>query len=312
MRRVLTVIGVIVIVLVLVVVAAFVFVTLRADAKLTIQYDVPEVADIDIPTGDEALVEGERLYVTRGCSSCHLDSGEGQVMIDDPALGRVVSTNLTSGEGGVAGNYESSGEWLRALRHGVDENGETFLLMPSHHFNHYSDADMGLIIGYVQQLEPVDNVLPEQSLGPVGRTLILAESTNDLLPGALIDHENIDVWNDVEPGATVEYGHYMARGNCAGCHSENLSGGAIPGEELPSSNITFDESGLEGWTLEEFQTAMQNGVRPDGSAIDPAMPWNIYGQLTDDEIEALYLYLESIEPLPYDTAVTEENTILNR
>ncbi len=154
-------------------------------------------------------------------------------------------------------------------------------------------------------------MLPDHQLGPIGRVLILPDHTNDFLPGAIIDHDSVDVWSDVERGANPEYGHYLVR-NCVGCHGLNFSGGPVPGESIPASNLTFHESGIADYTLEDFGNAMRNGVRPDGSAIDPVMPWNLYGELTDTEIEAMYLYFQALDPLPYETDVTEENSQLYR
>jgi hypothetical protein len=47
------------------------------------------------------------------------------------------------------------------------------------------------------------------------------------------------------------------------------------------------------WTLDEFVTAMRTGVTPTGRELNAeAMPWQALGRLTDDEIEAIHLYLE--------------------
>ncbi len=168
MRRVLTIIGVILLVIVVLLAIAVGVVFAQSNAKLAQTYEVPEIAEIEIPTDDESLVEGERLFTVYGCGGCHTATGEGYVMIDDPALGRIVATNLTSGEGGVADNYETSADWLRALRHGVGENGASYLLMPSHHINHFTDEDMGKIIAYIESLEPVETCCQITNSGRLG------------------------------------------------------------------------------------------------------------------------------------------------
>lgn len=311
MKRVLTIVGVVLLVIVVLLGVGAGLVFAQSNARLAQVYEIPEIAEIEIPTDAEALAEGERLYTVYGCAGCHLATGAGYVMIDDPALGRIVATNLTSGAGGVGGNYATSADWLRALRHGVDEEGRSYLLMPSHHVNHFTDEDLGAIIAYITSLEPVDNELPGHSLGPVGRLLILPDHANDLLPAAVIPHEDVDVWNDVERSANPEYGHYLVR-NCVGCHGLNFSGGPIPGEDLPASNLTFHETGMANYTLADFSNAMRNGVRPDGSAISTVMPWNLYGGFTDVELEAMYLYFQSLDPLPYNSDVTDDNAQLFR
>ena len=44
--------------------------------------------------------------------------------------------------------------------------------------------------------------------------------------------------------------------------------------------------------------ALRDGVSPEGQKFDPAeMPWQEIGQLTDDELKALWLYLQSLPPV---------------
>ena len=50
----------------------------------------------------------------------------------------------------------------------------------------------------------------------------------------------------------------------------------------------------------DFERAVRQGIRADGTAISPVMPWEQFSQLTDDEINALWLYLQSIPPIPGD------------
>jgi hypothetical protein len=43
---------------------------------------------------------------------------------------------------------------------------------------------------------------------------------------------------------------------------------------------------------------MREGKRPDGSDLNPAMPWPILGKLSDLELKSMWLYLASLEPAP--------------
>ena len=55
----------------------------------------------------------------------------------------------------------------------------------------------------------------------------------------------------------------------------------------PAANITSDEeTGLGKWTEEEFVEAITQGRRPDGSALDPAMPWIYNQEMTELELGA--------------------------
>jgi hypothetical protein len=90
-----------------------------------------------------------------------------------------------------------------------------------------------------------------------------------LVPAEMIDHEGPRP-TAPPPGVTVEYGAYLAVG-CTGCHGEGFSGGPIPGisPDWPeAANITQDpETGIGGWTREDFYRAMREGRRPDGTEL---------------------------------------------
>lgn len=106
----------------------------------------------------------------------------------------------------------------------------------------------------------------------------------------------------VPVGRTAEYGRYFAViGNCADCHGVSLSGqpAVVPGEP-PSANLTPDGP-LKAWSEAEFIHAMREGIRPNGSRINPAMPWELVGQLTDDDLGAIYRYLRSLPARPFNT-----------
>ena len=82
----------------------------------------------------------------------------------------------------------------------------------------------------------------------------------------------------------MEYGGYLATiGGCRGCHGLALAGDANP----DAPDITVGR--LASWTEEDFFRALREGLRPDGSAIDPEkMPWVTERPMTDDEIRAVW------------------------
>jgi len=82
-------------------------------------------------------------------------------------------------------------------------------------------------------------------------------------------------------------------GGCTGCHGPELVGGPShePGAP-PAANLT--PAGIGTWTEADFFKALRSGVRPDGTAINPAMPWASSGRMTDDELRALWLYLRTV------------------
>ncbi len=107
-------------------------------------------------------------------------------------------------------------------------------------------------------------------------------------------------------GVTAEQGAYLARaGNCLTCHTSEdgqpYAGGLpfhTPFGVLYSTNITPDpETGIGHWTFEDFHASMRLGIRPDGTHLYPAFPYTDFAKLTDGDIAALYLYLQTLEPV---------------
>lgn len=67
-----------------------------------------------------------------------------------------------------------------------------------------------------------------------------------------------------------------------------------------SANLTPDETGLGTWTRQQFATAMREGKYKglkNGRALLPPMPTLGYKELKNDEIAAMFSYLQSIKPI---------------
>ena len=254
--------------------------------RLVKEFDV-QVASLAVPTDAASIKRGSHIVSSIGlCTECHGEDLAGEVMGNDPFFGRLVSKNLTSGRGGVGGSY-SDEDFVRAIRHGISQDGKPLVFMPSESFNKFSDGDLGAIIAYIRSLPPVDNELPGLSVGPMGRLLILLDDA--LLPAHVIDHAG-QRSPAPEPGVTAEYGEYLTV-VCTVCHGDGLTGGS-GGSAGP--NIT--PSGSVGkWTEAEFMNTLRTGKTPTGAALDnDQMPWKSFARLTDDELHAIRLYLVSL------------------
>lgn len=161
-----------------------------------------------------------------------------------------------------------------------------------------SDDDLAALISYLTTLPPVDREPVESVVGPVGRALFL-KGDLPLLQAEVIDHGRSD-WSAPPAGPTRQYGEYLAAG-CTGCHGADLAGGPVPGgppDWPPAANLTSHPDGLGGWREEDFFRSLREGVRPDGTAIDEAMPWRNLAHVEDDEIRALWLHLRSLPASP--------------
>jgi len=103
-------------------------------------------------------------------------------------------------------------------------------------------------------------------------------------------------------------GEYVAKSaDCAACHTSpqgaDLSGGvrfATPVGEIYSTNITPDiQHGIGGYSFEEFDKAMREGIAKDGHALYPAMPYTSYVKMSGKDMRALYDYLmKEVKPQP--------------
>jgi mono/diheme cytochrome c family protein len=263
-----------------------------------------QIADeqIAIPTDVASIERGRHLATSIGqCVDCHGENLAGKLFLDAPGIGQFYSANLTSGVGG-AGRTFSDADWVRALRHGVGQDGKGLLIMPAQGFNSLSPEDLAALIAYVKSVPAVDNSLPPSDVQLLGRTLFVTGQIQALAVET-IDH-SVPAHPAPPAGPTKEYGQYLVRvGGCVDCHGPNLSGGPITGAPPsipPAPNITPGGE-ISAWSAEQFITAMRTGVNPAGKQLDPFMPYKYLGNLSDDDLTAIYQYLKSLSAVPYNT-----------
>lgn len=285
-------------VLVMVIGAAAVYAI--SESKLNQRVSVPAEA-IDITTDTTTRQRGQHLASAVAlCVDCHGAYLAGKVLVDDPALGRIVPPNLTRGRGGI-GSALSDADFVRAIRHGVDPTGRQLMIMPSDNYNHFSNADLAAIIAYIRSMQPIDTALPGNEIRPVGRLLFVTGQL-PLVPAASIDH-TAPRPSAPQVGVTPEYGKYLAdSAGCPSCHGPGLSGGKIPQAPpgtVPAANIT--PAGLGSWSEADFLRVMRTGTRPDGRVLDTVMPWPYFAQMTDDELRAIWRFLQAVPARPSGT-----------
>lgn len=260
-----------------------------SDRKLAQKYEM-DLTAVVVPE-DEASIRwgGHLVNAVTGCQDCHGPDLSGTVMSDDP-VAVLAAPNLTPGRGGIGGEF-TAGDWVRAIRHGVRRDGSSLLIMPSYAYAHLSDRDLGAMVAYLQQLPPVDSDLPAMKLRPLGRALVAAGAFDEEFVARKVPARA--AYPEVEPGVSLEYGSYLANvGGCVSCHRPDLKGGpAGPPDAPPASDIS--PAALSDWDDQDFIRAMREGIRPDGSEISEFMPWRAMGNMTDDELNAIWMYLRS-------------------
>lgn len=257
-----------------------------ASLRMTRTYEVqPEV--VAIPSDPEAVQLGKH-WVDILCTECHGEDLAGTVMFEDPAIGRIVAHNLTAGRGGVGGTYTDA-DWVRAIRHGIGADGKPLFVMPSADFYYFNDHDLGAIIAYVKAVPLLDNDPGEISVTPMARLLVAAGVFKNPFAAELIDHKAARP-HAPEPAISAEYGEYVVLAfGCQGCHGSDLGGGKHPDPNGPPvPNITTGGA-LAGWSEEDFLTAVETRK-------SEFMPWEGLSKMTDDELKAIWLYLQSVPP----------------
>jgi len=291
--RVLRILFKLLIALVVVVATALALVYWRSSALLAQHIEVREPA-LTIPADAEALARGEHIAITRGCTDCHDKDLGGRVLVDAFPIGRLAAPNLTRGKGGIGARLDAAST-ERAVRHGLGEDGRLLLYMPTTDFNALTDADTADLIAYVSSVAPVDRDVPAPAAGPLMRTLFVLDKAP--LAYALRVDQHAAHAATMAPAATAEYGRYLAN-SCSGCHGEHFSGGRVPGTPPsfpPARNITPDPvNGIGKWSKPDFYAAVRSGKRPDGSMLNPFMPWKAFATMSDLEIDALWAYLQTV------------------
>jgi len=106
----------------------------------------------------------------------------------------------------------------------------------------------------------------------------------------------------------VQRGEYLARaGDCQSCHTAKgdasalLAGGRridTPFGYMLTPNITPDpNTGIGGWSSDDFYRALHDGVNKRGEDMYPTMPYIHYTKVSRSDVNAIYAYLKTVKPV---------------
>lgn len=114
----------------------------------------------------------------------------------------------------------------------------------------------------------------------------------------------------------VERGRYLFRhvANCLTCHSERDT--TVVGEPMVAGtegkeNLAFGDAffapnitpaAMGEWSDGEIVRAIASGIRADGSALFPAMPYTAYRHMAMEDLAAIVAYMRTLEPIPVERA----------
>lgn len=283
----------------------------------------------DVPPATEVDVEGTEQQVERGkylaehvavCIDCHStrDWSKFSGPITPGTFGK--GGDIFSEELGFPGTFYAKnitphnlGDWTdgeiyRTITTGVTKDGRPmFPVMPYPSYGKMDPEDVKSIIAYIRTLEPIEFESPE-SKANFPMNLILRTIPQSADP---VERPN--------PQDSIAYGKYLITiGGCSDCHTPQEQGVDIEGMFLAggfefnapwgavrSSNITpHKETGIGNWSKEtfvnrfkEFDVPVDSLAEVGEQEFNTIMPWQMYAGMTTEDLEAIYAYLQTVEPV---------------
>lgn len=302
MKKILKWSGIILGTIVLLVAAVAGYGIMNANSMLSETMDItPET--ISLPTDSASLARGE--YLAYSCRHCHGSMLEGKLWFgtndEELQLGAIWTNNLTKAPGSKVAGYTDA-DWVRTLRHGINPEKRMLFVMPATDMAKLSERDLGSLIAYLKQVEPVENQVGQSEWKPLGKILLGLGVFGDVFHARNIDHKAGFVAEPTK-GPTKEWGAYfIGYLGCVSCHGVDYAGGVTgePGAPLvPAINAS---AGLGKWTSAQFIQTMRSGITPEEKILNARfMPFTAYGNLTDDDLTAVFEYLRSMPPQPQNT-----------
>jgi mono/diheme cytochrome c family protein len=256
----------------------------------------------------------------------HVDGAVGASAFKLP-FATVYARNLTPDP--TTGFTDTEEEFIEMLRTGIDHElkedtgvDAQLIGMPWETYRWMSDDDLKAIYAFLKVIPPVTNTVPEDEKPAIPSVPFPA----DRIAGARSDAERGRAITPVtlntaglspQQLTSVGRGSYLvnAGSGCGGCHTSPpfVEGTVEPnadrflagGEEFDlgfvkshSSNLTPDrETGLR-MTVDQFIQTIKQGKHQqgpnEGRDLLPPMPWQVYKNMIDQDLQDMYAYLQTI------------------
>lgn len=210
----------------------------------------------------------------------------------------------------------TDGEIFRAITTGVKRNGEViFPVMPYENYRKMDKQDIYDIIAYLRTLEPIENKIPT--------------SEADFPMNLILNTIPVEAEFTSRPHKSdqLKYGEYLTTAaSCIVCHTPASKGKLdlqmayaggrefqMPAGMLRSMNITPDKkTGIGNWTQQDFvrrfkaysqEEAVSSVKKEDYNTI---MPWTMYAEMDEEDLAAIYVYLQSLKPIKNEVVFWEK------
>lgn len=273
------------------------------------------VTDRKFESTPQRLMRGKYLVDgVMGCFGCHSDAdwskpgappmagreGAGHVWSDQD-LPWLVSPNITPDKETGVGNW-SDDTLARAIREGIGHDGRAlFPMMPYQSYRELSDEDLASVIVYLRSVPAVRNQLPVTKMPFPLNYLIqsVPQPVNQSVPAP-------------DLSTPVKRGTYLTRmAACADCHTPQEKGQPIAGMEFAggfllhepkgdvvSANITPAASGIGYYNEATFIQALRMG-KVGARPLHSSMPFYFYGKMSDEDLGAIFAYLQTLKPVKH-------------
>jgi mono/diheme cytochrome c family protein len=273
------------------------------------------VTDRKFESNPQRLMRGKYLVDgVMGCVGCHSDldwskpgappmagrEGAGHIW-SDQELPWLIAPNITSDKETGVGNW-SDDTLARAIREGIGhDNRALFPLMPYPGYRDLSDEDLASVIVYLRTLPAVRNQLATTKM-PFPLNFFI-QNVPQPLTGAVPPPDQST------PAAQGAYLVKMAA--CRDCHTPQEKGQPLPGMEFAggfllhepkgdvvSANITPSASGIGYYNEATFIQAMRMG-KVGARPLHASMPFYFYGKMSDEDLKAIFAYLQTLKPVKH-------------
>jgi mono/diheme cytochrome c family protein len=199
-----------------------------------------------------------------------------------------------------------SGAWTddqlaRAIREGIGHDGRTlFPMMPYENFRSMSDEDLASVVVFLRSLPPIRHELPKTTVAFPVKYLIKG------LPQPVTSPVSAPLASD-----RVQWGKYLVRlADCTACHTArgahgepiprmDFAGGqtiGMDGVTSTSANLTPDASGIPYYDEALFIRTSRTGTVA-ARELSSIMPFVVYRNLSDDDLKAIFAYLQTLKPV---------------
>jgi mono/diheme cytochrome c family protein len=166
----------------------------------------------------------------------------------------------------------------------------------------------------------------EHDAGPHGGDIDAGPSQPSAIDASTRDAAASDAGGAVDQNAQIARGRYITTNlyPCGSCHTPRVMGApdltrtfagvdcwtdTVPADGgvgcLSSRNLTNHITGIKNLSDAELKDLFLKGLRPDGKALHPQMPYAVLGNMSDADASAIVAYLRSLPPVDHMVAANQ-------